>query len=227
MKIVVGLGNIEEMKVVVGLGNPGSRYEKTRHNVGFCVMDLLGTELGGDWRESRDFKAFFSKTKFKDEDVVLMKPLTFMNLSGDAVSAVVRWFKADLKDVLVVHDDVSLPLGRIRVQKGGGAGGQHGIESIIERLGQNEFDRIKVGVGPDPGGALRADFVLSAVKAEDAKLWTDSLDLAKKAAKTWLKEGADVTANRYNGKNLAEPEKEKIKKPKPNAEETTDKGAAS
>jgi PTH1 family peptidyl-tRNA hydrolase len=203
------------MKVVVGLGNPGLRYEKTRHNVGFAVMDLLGTELGGDWKESRDFNAFFSKTKFKDEEVVAVKPLTFMNLSGQAVSTIVRWFKVDLKDVLVIHDDVSLPLGRIRVQKGGGAGGQHGIESIIESMGSNGFDRIKVGVGPDPGGELRAHFVLSAVPAEHAKLWMDSLDLARKAAKTWLKEGADVTANRYNGKNLAEPEKEKVKKPKP------------
>jgi peptidyl-tRNA hydrolase, PTH1 family len=203
------------MKVIVGLGNPGLQYEKTRHNVGFCVMDLLGTELGGDWKQSRDFNAFFSKTKFKDEDVVVLKPLTYMNLSGQAVSAVVRWFKVDLKDVLVIHDDVSLPLGRIRVQKGGGAGGQHGIESIIECMGSNGFDRIKVGVGPDPGGALRASFVLSAVRPDDAKLWTDSLELAMKAARTWLKEGADVTANRYNGKNLAEPEKEKPKKPKP------------
>ncbi len=203
------------MKVVVGLGNPGAQYEKTRHNVGFCVMDLLGTELGGDWKLSKDFKAVFSKTKFKDEDIVLVKPITYMNLSGEAVGAVVRWFKVDLKNLIVVHDDVSLPLGKLRVQKGGGAGGQHGIESIIQLLGQNNFDRIKVGVGPDPGGELRAHFVLSAVKPEDAKLWDDSLDLAKKAVRTWLKEGADVTANRYNGKNLAEPEKEKIKKPKP------------
>lgn len=203
------------MKVVVGLGNPGTQYEKTRHNVGFCVMDLLGTELGGDWKLSKDFKAVFTKTKFKDEDVVLVKPITYMNLSGEAVGAVVRWFKVDLKNLIVVHDDVSLPLGKLRVQKGGGAGGQHGIESIIQLLGQNNFDRIKVGVGPDPGGELRAHFVLSSVKPEDAKLWDDSLDLAKKAVRTWLKEGADVTANRYNGKNLAEPEKEKIKKPKP------------
>ncbi|MDZ4835952.1 MAG: aminoacyl-tRNA hydrolase [Candidatus Melainabacteria bacterium] len=203
------------MKVIVGLGNPGSQYAKTRHNVGFCVMDLLGTELGGDWKESRDFKAHYSKTKFKDDDIVVVKPLTYMNLSGQAVSAVVRWFKVDLKDVLVIHDDVSLPLGRIRVQNGGGAGGQHGIESIIECMGSKDFSRIKVGVGPDPGGALRASFVLSAVRPEQSALWTESLDLAKKAAKTWLKEGAEVTANRFNGKNLAEPEKPKEKKPKP------------
>lgn len=204
------------MKLVVGLGNPGSRYEKTRHNVGFRVVDLLGTELGAVYKASREFNAIFSKTKFKDDDLVLLKPLTFMNLSGQAVSAVIRWFKIELDDVLIIHDDVALPLGRIRLQRKGGAGGQHGVESIIEYMGGGGFDRIKVGVGPDPGGDLRAHFVLSEVKAEDEKLLADSLDLAKKAARTWLTSGPEVTANRFNGKNLAAPSgEEKKEKQKP------------
>ncbi|MBX9667530.1 MAG: aminoacyl-tRNA hydrolase [Candidatus Obscuribacterales bacterium] len=200
------------MKLVAGLGNPGSRYEKTRHNVGFCVVDLLGTELGAEFKASSQFNAIFSKTKLRNDDLVLVKPLTFMNLSGQAISAVVRWFKIDFADVLIIHDDVSIPLGKIRMQRGGGAGGQHGIESIIECLGNNSFDRIKVGVGPDPGGERRADYVLSEVEPENAKLLADSLDMTRRAIRTWLTSGPQETANRYNGKNLAVVE---VPKPKP------------
>lgn len=202
------------MKLVAGLGNPGSRYEKTRHNVGFCVVDLLGTELGAEFKASREFNAIFTKTKYKNDDLLLVKPLTFMNLSGQAISAVTRWFKIDLADVLIIHDDVSIPLGKIRMQRGGGAGGQHGIESIIECLGNNSFGRIKVGVGPDPGGELRAHYVLSEVEPENAKLFKDSLDMARRAVRTWITSGPQETANRYNGKNLAVVEEPKPKQAK-------------
>jgi PTH1 family peptidyl-tRNA hydrolase len=189
------------MKLIVGLGNPGSRYERTRHNAGFCVLDLIGTELGAEFKAVKDFEALLSKTKFKNEDLILLKPITYMNLSGVAVSKVMRWFKIESSDMLVIHDDVSLPMGKIRVQKNGGAGGQHGVESIIECLsGERHFDRIKIGVGPDPGGERRADFVLQEVNECDRELFQDTLALARKAARSWLAEGADVTANRYNGK---------------------------
>lgn len=200
------------MKLIVGLGNPGSRYERTRHNVGFMVIDQIGSELEAEFKSSTSFNAYFCKTKFRNEEIVLLKPLTYMNLSGDAVGAVVRWYKIELENVLVIHDDVSLPLGRIRLQKGGGAGGQHGVESIIDCLGDNNFDRIKVGVGPDPGGERRADFVLSEVNEEDRELFKESLELSSKAAKSWITNGVDATANRFNGKNLVKEKEEKAAK---------------
>lgn len=143
------------------------------------------------------------KTVMAGKDVVLVQPLTYMNLSGRCLVAVKQWFKVDLEDFLVIHDDVSLPLGRIRFQKSGGAGGQHGIESIIESLGgKTDFDRLKFGVGPDPGGERRADYVLSAVPAELSELLVKSESLAADGVKTWLKEGMLVAMNNFNGIDL-------------------------
>src|SRR6185369_7117687 len=135
------------MKIIVGLGNPELRYYSTRHNAGFRVVDLLATELGAHFKVANDLKADVAKVNYKTHTVLLAKPKTYMNLSGDAVQRILHWYKADLSALLVIHDDVSLPLGRLRLQKGGGAGGQHGVESIIECLGgRKEFDRLKVGV---------------------------------------------------------------------------------
>ncbi len=200
------------MKLIVGLGNPGSRYERTRHNVGWMVVDLLGTEFGVSLKTSSQFKGYFCKTKFKNDDLLLLKPLTYMNLSGEAVVEVVRWFKIELENVLVIHDDVALPLGKIRVQHKGGAGGQHGIESIIDEVADDSFDRLKVGVGPDPGGERRADYVLSEVPDDMKELFKESLDLAAKGAMTWLQSGCDVAANRFNGRNIPKEKEEKLRK---------------
>lgn len=223
------LGSSEsiEMKLVVGLGNPGLEYERTRHNVGFEVIDLISTELGANLELSKNLWSQVGKTKFKNGDVVFIKPLTYMNESGRAVSAVIRWFKIKVNNVLIVHDDVSLPLGRIRLQKQGGAGGQHGVESIIDSLGGvKEFDRIKVGVGPDPGGDLRARYVLSRVPEKDRELFAKSMEMSAQAVREWLEFGPDVTANHFNGKNLAEPDKppKPPKPPKPAKQEGSEQG---
>lgn len=194
------------MKAIVGLGNPGSQYERTRHNVGFRVLDLLATTAGAEFKAVKNFEGAAVKAQLAGKDVILLKPLTYMNLSGRATAAVINWFKLPLSELLVIHDDVSLPLGRIRVQSGGGAGGQHGIESIISCLGnKKEFDRIKVGVGPDPGGDRRADFVLSGVRPEDVELLETVLQKSRDAVVSWLQKGAKETMNFYNGQIFGRP----------------------
>jgi peptidyl-tRNA hydrolase, PTH1 family len=220
MKVIVGLGNPEpelseesvvrsietSMKVIVGLGNPGSEYELTRHNAGFQVLIELGTVSGGDWKLVKNLQSATIKGRIGPHDVVLAMPQTYMNLSGEAVLAVLQWFKVSPKDMLVVHDDVSMNLGRLRLQKGGGAGGQHGIESIIDVLGGNkDFDRLKVGVGPDPGGDVRGNYVLSRLPEADRELFRKSILTGKDAVLSWLDKGIDATANVFNGKVLGLP----------------------
>ena len=200
------------MKLVVGLGNPGDEYENTRHNAGFQVINLLGIEYGADFRKKnhilRGASYDYGKVSKSGLELILLKPLTYMNLSGVAVKAALDWFKINSKELLVIHDDVSLPLGRIRIQKGGGAGGQHGVESVIENLkGNKSFNRLKIGIGPDPGGHIRHKYVLAPVPEKDRDLYKKVLDLSAEAVKFLLKHGADRAANRYNGMNLAKKEK--------------------
>ena len=203
------------MKVLVGLGNPGSQYEQTRHNAGFRVVDLIATSNGAQFKVDKNLQAAVLKGKFRSHDVVLAKPLTYMNLSGHAVVRILHWFKVQPGDLLVIHDDVSLPLGRLRMQKGGGAGGQHGVESIIEQFGGNKnFDRLKVGVGPDPGGDVRGNFVLSPFHGDDVDLFEKIVVKSAEAALSWLQEGMQKSANTFNGIDLAHPEQETSKKKK-------------
>ncbi len=191
------------MKVIVGLGNPGSSYEETRHNVGFKAIDLFGTKYGATYKQDKRLLSETAKYKHQSQDILLVKPLTYMNLSGQAVLAVKNWYKVLLSDILIIHDDVSLPLGRLRLQKNGGAGGQHGVESIIEYLGgSKDFDRLKIGIGPDPGGESRAEYVLSQFDANEQGLLVASLSLAEEAILLWLEKGIDFAMNRCNGKEL-------------------------
>ncbi len=137
------------------------------------------------------------------EELLLVKPLTYMNDSGYAVQAVVSWYKIDLASSLVIHDDVSLPLGRLRLQHNGGAGGQHGVESIIEHNhGKKIFDRLKIGVGPDPGGDIRADYVLSSVPDKDMELFKTAINKGAEAALYWLNNGVEKAMSQINGIDL-------------------------
>jgi peptidyl-tRNA hydrolase, PTH1 family len=191
------------LKAILGLGNPGSRYQGTRHNIGFEVVQSLGIDGGAQFKDTKNLFADVAKVSLGDSSVVLVMPSTYMNLSGKSFIAVLNWYKLKSKDILVIHDDVSLPLGRIRLQKDGGAGGQHGVESIIECLGGNKsFDRLKVGVGPDPGGDRRADYVLGKIPESDSKLLSSSLQLANQAARLWLEKGIDFAMNACNGIDL-------------------------
>jgi PTH1 family peptidyl-tRNA hydrolase len=213
MKLIMGLGNLNQpddgdrgntdMKLIVGLGNPELKYMTTRHNAGYWIVDKLATTYGAHYARSRDMFADVAKTNINGEAVLLAKPTTYMNLSGQAFQAITHWYKLELDQCIVVHDDVALPLGRLRYQKGGGAGGQHGIESIIRMMGGNKgFDRLKFGVGPDPGGDRRADYVLSSVPEADRELKDKMIALATESLHLWLREGATVASNKFNATDL-------------------------
>jgi peptidyl-tRNA hydrolase, PTH1 family len=192
------------MKVIVGLGNPGLDYYFTRHNAGFAVVDEIGRvdgSLGASFANKKNLFCDMSKIALSGDEIILVKPITYMNDSGKSVQAVLNWYKLASSDLLVVHDDVSLPLGRIRVQAKGGAGGQHGVESIIQQLGGQDFDRVKVGVGPDPGGDIRGKYVLQVEPNTD--LYKRSIKQAAEAAVFWLQNGAVDAANKFNGIDLS------------------------
>lgn len=215
-------------KLIVGLGNIGSEYDGTRHNAGFSVVEALarhnagfsvidqvGIKNGADFKLVKDFSAYVSKLNIGGRSAILAKPTTYMNLSGRAVNAILHYFKIELEDVIVVHDDVSIPLGRLRLQKGGGAGGQHGVESIIESLGgSKDFNRLKLGVGPDPGGARRAQYVLSRIPLAEQELYQKMIAKAAEAVVCWMDKGIQSTMNTFNAINLAPPPPEP---PKPEA----------
>jgi len=195
------------MKVIVGLGNPGLQYYSTRHNAGFRVLEMIGAATGSHFANKRGLFSDMARASLAGQDTLLVKPMTYMNKSGQAVLAVVNWYKISVDALLVVHDDVSLPLGKLRFQKAGGAGGQHGMESIIESFGGNKhFDRLKIGVGPDPGGEIRADYLLKPVRPDERELYETCLSLAVEGVSFWVLNGTSAAMNKYNGVDLRPPE---------------------
>jgi len=199
------------MKVVVGLGNPGPRYAGTRHNVGFDVIDYLAkTPACSGYRER--FEALVAEVKEGEEAVLLVKPLTFMNLSGRAVRAVLDFYKLPVEQVLVVCDDFNLPLGKLRVRAKGSHGGQNGLRSIQEQLGTDAYARLRIGVGqPAPGDAV--DFVLSRFRPAERVAAEDAVATAAQAVLVWVRSGVEACMNRFNGpadeKKEKKPKKEK------------------
>ena len=183
--------------LIVGLGNPGPRYARTRHNVGFMVLDRLDQDLGLDWRTRGNALVARWGAGW------LMKPLTYMNLSGEAVAPFVRYYRIPLARVLVVHDDLDLPLGRLRFRARGSSGGQRGVASIIAHLGSEAFPRLKVGIGRPPAGWAAPDWVLSPFKPEEADLLARVVDRAAEGVRVWLEEGLARAQQRYNGLDLA------------------------
>src|SRR5436309_2769049 len=208
------------MKVIVGLGNPGPKYAGTRHNVGFDVVDYLAAGPGcSPFREK--FEAFVAEFKEGDEPVLLVKPLTFMNLSGRAVRAVLDFYKLPVEQVLIVCDDFNLPLGKLRVRAKGSHGGQNGLRSIQEHLGTDAYARLRIGVGqPDPGDAV--DFVLSRFKPVERKAAEEAVATAAQAVLVWLRSGTEACMNRFNGGDEKDKKKEPRKEPKKDAKD--DKG---
>ena len=186
--------------MIVGLGNPGKEYTHTRHNVGFRVTDLLAESL--HVRIDRlKMKALTRFVDGKDGRILLVQPQTYMNLSGAAVSALATYYKIKPERILVIFDDISLPVGRIRIRRDGSAGGHNGIKSIIQSLGTDKFPRVKVGVGakPHPDYDL-ADWVLSKFSAQEEKDLGPALKNAADAALMVLEQGLDKAASAYNGK---------------------------
>lgn len=186
------------MYLIVGLGNPGKDYEKTRHNVGFDAVDLLIDEYRIP-QSGVKFKAMYGKGMIGSEKVLVAKPLTFMNLSGEAVRALVDYFKIDVKEeLLVVYDDIDLEPGNIRVRAKGSAGGHNGMKNIIQHLGTQEFARVRIGVGAKPKGWDLADHVLSRFSKEDREKVDESIEKGCKAVRCFVEEGIDAAMNKYN-----------------------------
>ncbi len=185
------------MKIIVGLGNPGPRYRNTRHNVGFTVLDRLADALGVEITRERH-ESLLVSASWRREKVLLVKPMTFMNRSGDCVAAVVRNRIEDTADLLVVVDDVNLPLGKIRIRAGGSAGGHNGLKSIIERLGSQEFPRLRLGVGDERDGADLAEHVLSRFRPEERPEVKQMIARAVEAVGCWVEAGVEQAMTEFN-----------------------------
>jgi PTH1 family peptidyl-tRNA hydrolase len=185
------------MKVIVGLGNPGRKYAGTRHNIGFEVVDALARRHGLSW-ESAPAEAVMAK--WRAAGALLVKPLTFMNLSGYAVGDLLRYFKVDVSDLLVIVDEAQLELGRLRARPNGSAGGHNGLKSVIEQLGTDQFARLRIGVGR--GGSQRdlADHVLATFDRDEQATVDDALERAAAAAELFAAEGIGPVMNRFNRK---------------------------
>lgn len=192
------------MKIIAGLGNPGREYESTPHSIGFEVAEAVVREMGAAFRRSPSFKGDIADGRFADGKVLVVKPMTFMNLSGDCVAPVVKYHNATAADLVVVSDDIDLPVGRIRIRKGGSAGGHNGLKSVIERLGTPDFIRLRIGVGRDKADRREViGHVLGKFDPETRALMeTKVVPAAVKALAQILIEGPEAAMNAWNGQSL-------------------------
>ena len=186
--------------LLVFLGNPGPRYDHTRHNAGFLACDALAKKLGVSVRRAR-FKALTATAALGGQQVLLMKPQTYMNLSGEAVQQAARFYKIPADHVLVVSDEISLPFGRLRIRTKGSAGGHNGLKNIIAHLGTDAFPRVRIGVGSPPHPDYdMADWVLAVPRNEDAVVYSDAVQRAAEAVECYVTEGPERAMNRFNTK---------------------------
>ena len=207
----------KNMFLIVGLGNPSDRYDKTRHNAGFDVIDALADKYNIEVKEKKS-KALCGSGYIQGQKVILVKPQTFMNLSGDSVAPLMNFYKLDpAEDLIVVFDDINLEPGYIRIRKKGSAGGHNGIKDIIAKTGSDQFSRVKVGVGKKPQDWDLADFVLSRFSKEERGHLEDAIKDAIDALEHMIQDETDEAMNLYNGKK---PEKPKAEE-KPKADEKT------
>jgi PTH1 family peptidyl-tRNA hydrolase len=184
-------------KLVVGLGNPGSRYEETRHNIGFEVVDRLAQSPPAS-RFARRFDGLIAETEIEFRRVLLLKPTTFMNLSGRSVRQVVQFYKIEPADVLVVCDDLSLALGKVRIRPGGSDAGQKGLRDICLQLGTTDVPRLRIGIG-DREAIDASDFVLTRFRAAERPVIDDALITATQGVAVWTVQGIEAAMNRFNG----------------------------
>lgn len=184
--------------ILVGLGNPGREYRETRHNVGFMVIDRV-CKAAGIALSRVQSKAIVGVGSFGGQRLVLAKPQTFMNLSGQSVAALVRFYKVPLEQILIAHDDLDLPVGTLRLRPSGGSAGQKGIASTIQQLGTQEFGRLRIGIGRPPGQMDPAAYVLRSFSSGEQPLVDQVLDRAVSAVETFLREGLEAAMNQYNG----------------------------
>lgn len=199
--------NVEESTtatyLVIGLGNPGREYKNTRHNFGFLLADRIASRLGVTFGRLES-KALVAKGSQDGRRVILAKPQTFMNLSGQAAGSLVRFYKVPLENLLVVCDDVDLPFGVLRMRPGGGSAGQKGLASIIQSLGTEEFPRLRIGIGRPPGRMQATDYVLQNFSKEEQEQLDMILDRAADAVQVFVTRGIDAAMNLYNGPGTGE-----------------------
>ena len=187
-----------ETFLLVGLGNPGREYRETRHNIGFLLMDRLAVNLNARFTRLQS-KALVASTTYHERKIILAKPQTFMNLSGQSVQGLIHFYKLPLTNILIAHDDLDLPPGPIRIRPDGGSAGQKGMSSILERLGTDEFPRLRLGVGRPPGQMQAPDYVLQDFSNGEWILISEILNRAMEAALTFVTEVLNVAMNKYNG----------------------------
>ena len=201
------------MYIIAGLGNPGGKYENTRHNVGFHVIDTLADRMGIRVDEKKHF-ALCGKGILAGERVVLLKPQTYMNNSGQSLRAAADFYKVEPEQIIVISDDIDLEQGQLRIRLKGSAGGHNGLKSIIQHLGAQDFPRVRVGIGGKPEGWDLADYVLGQLKGNDAEAMQNAYHTAADAVEAMISEGGDIAMNRYNRKP-EKPKKEKKPEKKP------------
>ncbi|CAN5579236.1 aminoacyl-tRNA hydrolase [soil metagenome] len=186
------------VSLIVGLGNPGAKYAATRHNIGFMVVDQLASSTQGSSRER--FQAAILETQRDDESLVFVKPLTFMNNSGMAVSQAARWYKASPDRILIIYDDLDLPFGSIRLKPQGSAGGHNGLSSVIDHRGTNAVPRLRIGIGRPVTGTT-VNYVLSRFTSTERQELPQIIDLASEVALDWLSNGIESAMNTFNGRS--------------------------
>lgn len=185
------------MKLVIGLGNPGPQYEHTRHNVGFHVVDMLATHYG--WKWERRGRAMLASGTISPEKVVLVKPLTYMNNSGEAVGELVHWYKLEPEDILVIHDDLDLPIGKVRLRAKGSAGGHNGLENIIRHLHTNQFPRLRIGIGRPANHRIETiNYVLGIPPIDERALLEIAEQRATEAVPMSIQKGLETAMNSIN-----------------------------
>ena len=200
------------MKIIAGLGNPGRKYENTKHNVGFIVIDILADRLGISVRKLK-FKALIGEGRIGTEKVILVKPQTFMNLSGESLREAVRYYNIASEDLIVIYDDVDLPVGTLRIRAKGSSGTHNGMKSVVYQLQDDGFPRIRIGVGRETGGRDLASFVLSGFPEEDREKMREAVLKAAEAAECLVTDGITDAMNRYNTKKKKKPKDiEKVEK---------------
>lgn len=190
------------VQLIVGLGNPEPKYDRTRHNIGFVAVDRLANLWGTPpWKEQRKFQGLFTEvSSSKGESIKLLKPLTYMNLSGQSIRAVMDWYKLPPESVLVIYDEMDLPLGKIRLRLSGSAGGHNGMKSAIAHLGTDKFPRLRIGIGKANGEKDTVSHVLGKFAPQEATLLDSVLQLVTDAVEVSLKDGLEKAMNIYNNK---------------------------
>lgn len=192
------------MKIIAGLGNPGDKYQATRHNVGFMVTEHLASSNNINGRFESKFNAIIGKGSIGDEEVLIVQPMTFMNLSGESIAKILGFYKLDKEDLLVVYDDLSIDVGKIRFRPSGSDGGHNGIKSIIKCLGNYKgFPRLKVGIGPQPPGMSAEAFVLQKFQKDEQELLQKTVPVCSEAIECFIKHGIDKARNNFNGVDVS------------------------